>query len=490
MRWRILLGLTFVVAALALGLHPWAWPLWPATGRFLAAHWLALTLAGLGVVTLGRPAWRLPRVNGTWLLSYRGVATVAGVVAATGVIAMVAMLSVAAGSPVPGDRAKLQIDAIKYGLGSFAAAGAAAALLLGVRRQQHTEQAQIHTEHDATERRVTDLYTKAVEQLGSADAAVRLGGLYALERVAQNTAAQRQTVVNVVCAYLRMPYTPPADPPPLPAGDERDPRQELQVRLTAQRILSAHLSPGFADAFWPGIDLDLTGATLVDWALTHAEVGRVTCNRAVFHGTATFEGTAFAADATFTGATFLNHVKFREATFAGRALLDRVRVDGRSTFSQVSFCGEVWFDSATLARDAYFQQTRFVADADFSNTTFRANASFINATFSGNSTFVGSTFTEHAAFDRATFASSADFTRAEFGRTARFHQVTFAETTRFEHSTFRGNAHFSAITGQLMLDGARAEFRADRTDEWPAGWALGDEKDGYAPLRPSAGDAA
>ena len=62
---------------------------------------------------------------------------------------------------------------------------------------------------------VTELYTKAVEQLGSDKAPVRLGGLYALERLAQDNPAQHQTIVNVICAYLRMPFsaTPPASKP-------------------------------------------------------------------------------------------------------------------------------------------------------------------------------------------------------------------------------------------------------------------------------------
>ncbi|MEV4250934.1 hypothetical protein AB0J63_47045 [Streptosporangium canum] len=74
------------------------------------------------------------------------------------------------------------------------------------RRQRHQEIATAHATHDATERRVTELYTKAVEQLGHAGAAVRLGGLYALERLAQDNPGHRQTIVNVICAYLRMPY--------------------------------------------------------------------------------------------------------------------------------------------------------------------------------------------------------------------------------------------------------------------------------------------
>ncbi|WP_218011244.1 hypothetical protein [Herbidospora mongoliensis] len=144
------------------------------------------------------------------------------------------------------------------------AAGAGITLALAFRRQRHQEISTAHTTHDATERRVTDLYTKAAEQLGHEKAAVRLAGLYALERVAQDNPGHRQTIVNVICAYLRMPFTPsaPADPEqerkqalrrarrrtrtpstatdtPTAAGS--DPEGERQVRLTAQTILTDHL---------------------------------------------------------------------------------------------------------------------------------------------------------------------------------------------------------------------------------------------------------
>ena len=172
-----------------------------------------------------------PRRRWPWLLSNAGILTVTVIVAGIGITTLVVMLLIADGAPDT-ERAKLQIEALKYGLGFFAAAGAVAALLVAVRRQLLAEhahdlsernhrlalQAQAHTETDATERRVTDLYTKAVEQLGSTDAAVRLGGLYALERVAQNNPTQRQTIVNVFCAYLRMPYTPPATTTPAKTG--------------------------------------------------------------------------------------------------------------------------------------------------------------------------------------------------------------------------------------------------------------------------------
>jgi hypothetical protein len=56
---------------------------------------------------------------------------------------------------------------------------------------------------------VTDTYTKSVEQLGHAQAPVRLGALYSLVSLAQANPPRRQNVVDVLCAYLRMPYSPP-----------------------------------------------------------------------------------------------------------------------------------------------------------------------------------------------------------------------------------------------------------------------------------------
>lgn len=53
--------------------------------------------------------------------------------------------------------------------------------------------------------RVEHLSVKAVDQLGSDKAAVRHGGFYALERVAQDNPARRQTIVEVICVYLRAP---------------------------------------------------------------------------------------------------------------------------------------------------------------------------------------------------------------------------------------------------------------------------------------------
>ena len=105
----------------------------------------------------------------------------------------------------PNTSASVQIDAIRTGLSAAVGTGGAFALLLAFRRQRSTEVSAVHTITDATERRVTELYTKAADQLGSDKAPVRLAGLYAMERLAQDNPSERQTIVNVICAYLQMP---------------------------------------------------------------------------------------------------------------------------------------------------------------------------------------------------------------------------------------------------------------------------------------------
>ena len=51
---------------------------------------------------------------------------------------------------------------------------------------------------------ITERYTKAIEQLGSDNLAVRLGGIYALERLAQDSPQRdHPTVVEVLGAFVR-----------------------------------------------------------------------------------------------------------------------------------------------------------------------------------------------------------------------------------------------------------------------------------------------
>jgi uncharacterized protein YjbI with pentapeptide repeats len=331
---------------------------------------------------------------------------------------------------------QVQLDAIRTAGTIVVGTGGAAALLLAARRQRtaeialkqkdrdqadaarahalqvqvaeqtrrHQERVAAATEADAEARRITDLYTKAADQLGSDKAPVRLAGLYALERLAQDHVEQRQTIVNVLCAYLRMPYTLPGTPPGDNADDTvlavyRERAQEREVRLAAQRILAHHLHPGNdpdhpVDTFWPDMDLDLSSATLIDLNLTGCRTHTATFTRAQFTGITSFDKARFAGNAWFSEAQFTDTALFVEVQFAGEAAFDKARFAGNAWFSEAQFTDTAWlgeaqftgqtsFSKARFARDAWFHDAQFASIAVFDGVQFGYNVSFGRVQFTG-----------------------------------------------------------------------------------------------------------
>jgi hypothetical protein len=255
------------------------------------------------------------------------------------------------------DNARDRIELIKTGLAIGAGTGGIAALVLTGRRQWSTEHSLADVRHDAIERRITDLYSKAADQLGSDKAAVRLAGLYSLERLAQDMPASRQTIINVLCAYLRMPAV---------EGD-----QEPEVRRTAQTILHRHLQPAQHEAFWPGTDLDLAGAQLDRFNMSKIRVRRATFGGATFIGWTTFAEAGFTEAAHFGGATFTGSVNFGSALFGADARFKGVTFEGAAQFDDAQFLGAALFggvrrvgiedvpDGAVFKEDASFDRAHF-----------------------------------------------------------------------------------------------------------------------------------
>ena len=101
------------------------------------------------------------------------------------------------------------------------------------RNSEQADQWQRRT-HELTEQgQVTDRYTKAVEQLGSDKLAVRIGGIYALERVARDSERDYPTVIEVLTAFVR---EPPLERSPLQSGSQGVlVRQEIHVRRRLRR---------------------------------------------------------------------------------------------------------------------------------------------------------------------------------------------------------------------------------------------------------------
>ncbi|MDA3646777.1 pentapeptide repeat-containing protein [Saccharopolyspora indica] len=360
------------------------------------------------------------------------------VVAAVSMWALMALYG--GGSP----QDKVQLEIIKLAGGIVVGTGGAAALLLAARRQRSTElqlaqnerdlaqkeRAAADARHDAAERRITDLYSSAAEQLGSDKAPVRLAALHALERLGQDNPGHRQTVVDLLCAYLRMPGTSPEAIGP----DQQDGQsQEDQVRLTAQRLLTAHLRPEDDEKFWADGDLDLTGATLTAWDMTGCRVRHALFDGTTFHDKASFSLAVFSGEASFGAALFSDWASFGGAQFHDVVGFDEVAFRGPASFRAAEFDGMVLFDESEFHDPVSFAEATFSGPVSFRKVACRGAVSFRQADFRAAAAFGAAEFREEASFGGAQFRHSASFGETRFQAVVSFREAEFHDSVWFDH---------------------------------------------------------
>lgn len=161
---------------------------------------------------------------------------------------------------------------------------------------------------------VTDRFSRAVDQLGSDKPDVRIGGLHALWRIAEQSARDREAVISIQAAYLRThlpwpPVGPEAPAPDVPINDVaplETRTADAQVALTALGVLCrtreqswvnlsvSDLRRADCDGLWfPEVNFDracmeaaslyrvnLTQASLVSVNLRHADLTTSVLRRA------------------------------------------------------------------------------------------------------------------------------------------------------------------------------------------------------------------
>ena len=180
---------------------------------------------------------------------------------------------------------------------------ALASLVVNARTLNETQRANRDAHEREREAQVTDRYTKAIGQLGDAQLAIRLGGIYALERIAVDSPRDHRTVVEVLSAYVRDATQQVRDAteqakPKLPSdrpvaqegpgklvdvsvGAVRPPPQaatDIAVAVTVQGRLPNRkgvLRADLTNAFLPGLELvgaDLTRAQLAQANLSSAKL--------------------------------------------------------------------------------------------------------------------------------------------------------------------------------------------------------------------------
>lgn len=237
-------------------------------------------------------------------------------------------------------------EAIKTGGLAGGAVIALYALWLNDRRRRTDEARQViekdrqlledqRAEHDRS--RVADeRFARAIELLGHETTQVRVGAMHALAGLARSRAEYTQTVLDILCAYLRRPY----------AQDEA----ELEVRLTSQRLI-AELLPHVSDEGAPLYDLNLTKAHLEYFDLSYRQVGDLVARVArlvesnAFHHMK-IHGDLYLTEATSSGRFFMHH-----SEISGRAWFSRFKAEDVAVFTGTKFLGETKFDRSSWAKE-------------------------------------------------------------------------------------------------------------------------------------------
>ena len=108
------------------------------------------------------------------------------------------------------NRLKLQNDlrtTLLQGLGGMAVLTGALftwwQLQINRRQLEHGTAVAINQMDIARERQITERFTRAVDQLGHAQTDVRLGGIYALARIARDSGPDQEHIARLLAAYIR-----------------------------------------------------------------------------------------------------------------------------------------------------------------------------------------------------------------------------------------------------------------------------------------------
>ncbi|CAM3438099.1 pentapeptide repeat-containing protein [Kibdelosporangium persicum] len=254
-----------------------------------------------------------------------------------------------------------------------------------IERRRHDLESQRHTieqarqqmesqrmQHDR-ERSTDERFARAIELLGNDADQVRVGALHALAGLARSRAEYTQTVLDVLCAYLRRPFDH-AHYARL-RGDEDvqesvDADRERQVRLTAQRLIG-ELLPEVGDGRAPMYDLDLTGATLEYFDISERVVGQITARSVNLYEANAFGNMEIFGDAWFTSAHSWGKFIASGTTFHKRAWFSNFEADQLVDLKQSKFDGVAKLAQATFEGKVVLRGTRFAQPIDLNHSSFR-----------------------------------------------------------------------------------------------------------------------
>ena len=339
-------------------------------------------------------------------------------------------------------------------------------------------------------------YTKAVEQLGSKEAPVRIGGIYTLIGLVDEwlldenldyteKVREGQVIINNLCAYIRSPfilasyYDELSQASPTPEGIYKDNQQtfytdkaeftsEADIRLSIIKEIHNRLqgpdinTPGAwsdfeydfsGSIFFYPIDLtnsyyakpvNFSGSTYQDNADFESSTYQsgADFSDSIYRCWADFRSSIYQSEANFSGSTYQDGATFNGSTYTGWANFNCSTYREGAYFNYSTYQSEVYFNSSIYREGAYFNSSTYQGWADFNYSTYQNEVYFNDSTYQGKADFSDSTYREGAYFSSSTYQNEVYFNDSTYEGKAEFIGSTYQDKARFSHSTYRGRADF------------------------------------------------
>ena len=348
-------------------------------------------------------------------------------------------------------------------------------------------------------------YTKAVEQLGSKEAPVRLGGVYTLVGLVDEWLEEKnleyserlkegQVIINNLCAYIRFPFTLASyydelsEDKPSSEGIYKDNQQkfytdkaefksEADIRLSIIKEIHSRLqSPKInTPGAWSDFEYDFSGSTFfypID--LTNSYYTKpvnfsgstyqdeVRFDGSVYKDEADFGSSIYKSWATFDGSTYTGWVGFNCSTYQSWADFSNSTCQSEVYFSDSTYKGKADFCGSTYQNEVYFSYSTYQSEADFSDSIYQGKADFSDSTYQGWADFRNSTYQGRAGFTGSTYQSEVYFNDSTY-QWAHFSGSTYRGWADFRNSAYQGRAGFTDSTYQneVYFSGSTYEDKAN-----------------------------
>lgn len=261
--------------------------------------------------------------------------------------------------------------------------GAAVTLWLSNARRAHDEaELKLNRRRSDEER-----FSGAVSLLASESEAARIGALHTLRDLAAIDPSRTQTVLDVVCAYLRLPYDylTEVENRINPIGQARE--RERTVRKVAESLIPTLLAES-TRADGRTYTIDLGGAALGTLDFSHKRVILI-ARYATFHENVTLNGALLGRGTVLSGAVFKGRAWFDGVSFSGTAWLDGCVFKQSASFSRAVFASTIRLEGASFYGSADLGKSSIGGLTYFSGATFDADLGLADATSTAGLTLSG-----------------------------------------------------------------------------------------------------